>query len=149
MANGAAAITTQPLASAAQSANWKSVPALVTYWLLAIESGTLIGVFWLIWSKALVTTIMFGLLSGLLGIQNTLLTAAVSFWVGSTVGAKASGDALAASNMAATSAVATLAGAPPPTHPTPSSPVAVVVKSSADDPVVVKEAAPTPPVETP
>jgi hypothetical protein len=123
-----------------QSARATSVPALVTFCLLAIDVGMILGVFLLIAYKVTISTVMVGILSGIFGIENTLLTSAVTFWVGSSVGTKAAGDALVESNKVASAAVAQLAGATPAASTDqPTEPVPVVVKSSVADPVIVKD----------
>jgi len=121
----------------AQSARATSVPALVTFWLLAIWTGTITGVFVLVFKAVVVSALLFGLISGVLGTQTTLLVAAVSFWVGSTVGAKAAGDSMAEGNKAAQAALATLAGAPPDRFAA-GAVTQVKVTNPASDPVPVR-----------
>lgn len=95
----------------AESARASSVPAIVTFWLLGIWTLMVLGIFWLVGTKITISVVMFGLLSGVFGTETTLLVGAVGFWVGSSVGAKASGDALAQ-----------LAGAGPPPPAAPLAP---------------------------
>lgn len=88
-----------------------SVPALITFILLAIWSGMVGGVFYLVINKVDVGTVMFGLLSGIFVIEQSLLVGAVGFWMGSSIGAKAAGDAMADSSKAGQLALAQIAGA--------------------------------------
>jgi len=71
-----------------------SVPALVTYWLLAIWSGLIIGVFWLARSKITVDSALLTLIYNLISTQTVILVAAISFWVGATQGGKAANERL-------------------------------------------------------
>lgn len=96
-----------------------SVPAIVTYWLLLIWSALVGGVFWLILHGNPITDVMLGVLSGLIGTQTTLLVAAVSFWVGSSVGQKQAQDRAATDSTTKTNALAQLAGAGSATPPAP------------------------------
>jgi hypothetical protein len=97
-----------------------SVAAIVTYWLLAIWSGLILGVFLLIANQVKLSDVMLGVLSGLFGTQTTLLVASVSFWVGSTSGANQAQSAIANDAAGKTNALAQLAGAgpQPPAEPT-------------------------------
>lgn len=98
--------------------NPRSVPALVTWWLLAIWTVMVSGVFVLTGLRVSIEGVMLGVLSGIIGTQTTLLVASVSFWVGSTVGAKQQSANAAADNTIKTAALAQLAGAgPPPPNP--------------------------------
>jgi hypothetical protein len=113
-----------PSSSAVLAARPTSVPAIVTFWLLGVFTLTVIGVFVLIADRVQLNTIMFGLLTGLIATETTLLTGACGFWLGSSIGAKASGDAIADSNKAAAGALAKIAAsaAPPSENPLPQSP---------------------------
>lgn len=91
----------------------RSVPAIVTYWLLAIWSAMILAVFAMVAFQVPIEGVMLGILSGLIGTQTTLLVAAVSFWVGSTVGSRQKGDDAAADATIKTAALAQLAGAGP------------------------------------
>jgi len=104
-------------ASPPSAASLTSVAAVVTFILLAIDATEIFGVFGLVLSRVEVNTFLSSVITGILASTNTLLVMATSYWVGSTTGAKATGDAIAASNLAATTAVATLAGAPPKPAP--------------------------------
>lgn len=97
----------------------KSVPAIVTFWLLAIWTLMIVAMFALVGFKVAIEGVLLGLLSGIIGTQTTLLVAAVSFWVGSTVGARQASDKAANENAKSTAALAQLAGAgaPPPAPP--------------------------------
>lgn len=86
-----------------------SVPALVTFWLLAIWTLVIIGVFSMAAARIPIEGVMLGVLSGIIGTQTTLLVAAVSFWVGSNVGAKQARDSAAKDNDAKTAVIAQLA----------------------------------------
>lgn len=71
-----------------------SVPALVTYWLLAIWTGLICAVVYMVVQKVEISGIMLAVLTGLIGTQTTLLVAAVSFWVGATMGGKQANERL-------------------------------------------------------
>lgn len=71
-----------------------SVPALVTYWLLAIWTGVVVAVFVMVAREITIDGILLALVSGLIGTQTTLLVAAISFWVGATQGGKAANERL-------------------------------------------------------
>lgn len=90
-----------------------SVPAIITYALLLIWILTAAGMYNLIVGQVQINSVYVGILGTILGTDQTLLVAAISFWVGTTSGAKSSGDALAKSNEAGSSALAQLAGAGP------------------------------------
>jgi hypothetical protein len=90
------------------SASRTGVAAIVTYVLLGIFALALLGVFLLISYGVKIDGVTLGVLGGALGTLQTMLVGAVGFWIGSSVGAKASGDALA--QLAG-------AGPPPPSQP--------------------------------
>jgi hypothetical protein len=139
-------MTDETKTDAGQSAKWNSVPALVTFWLLGVWAGMIVGVFSLVASGVTVSTVMFGLLSGIFGTETTLLVAAVSFWVGSTVGSRASGDAIAESGKVSAAALAKIAGGAP--APDAAEPQVVTIQQADGDPVPVQET-PTPFMEKP
>jgi hypothetical protein len=126
------------------TARASSVPAIVTFWLLLIWSGQNAGLFAMTVYKIELNAVLSGILQNVLGTTGTLLVAAVSFWVGSTVGARASGDALAESNKAASTALSTLAGAPPIKPSDPASPAPVVVTNDPTNPVPTTTEEPRP-----
>ncbi len=90
-----------------------SVPALVTYWLLAIWSLMILGVFVMTGLHVAIEGVMLGVLSGIISTQTTILVAAVSFWVGSTSGSRQTADNIAADSKVKTAALAQLGGAGP------------------------------------
>lgn len=100
------------------------ITAIVTLGLLVIWLGMVYEVFQLVEDlsakKTLIDTSLYGLLGTIFGTQTVLMTGAVGYWVGTSAGAKTSGDALAESNKNSTAAIAQLAraGAPPPAPPT-------------------------------
>ena len=87
-----------------------SVPAIVTYWLLAIWTGIIVGVFNLVLRGVTIDGILLSLVSGLIGTQTTLLVASVSFWVGATVGGKQANERLAKAQEVSNAALSKLAG---------------------------------------
>jgi hypothetical protein len=100
------------------SAALNSVPAIVTFWLLGIWTVMVIGVFLMAAFGVKIEGTTLGVLAGVIGTQTTMLVAAVSFWVGTNIGAKAAGDKMAESMMKGQAAFAQLAGAgPPPPSP--------------------------------
>lgn len=135
-----------------QAASAKSVPALITFWLLGLWSAIIAAKFVLVavgvWGQQ--GTVTFAIdatvqtfLSNAESTTQNLLIMAVSFWVGTTVGAKALGDTLAESNKAGATALATIAGAAPNGgHGPDPTPQPVVVTNPASDPVQTEEAKP-------
>lgn len=113
--------TPPPTHTTAESSR-TSVPALVTYWLLAIWSGMVIAVFLMASNDVKIEGVMLAVITGLIGTQTTLLVAAVSFWVGTTYGAKAGAEREADNGRLASAALAQLAGAGPPPPSTPLAP---------------------------
>lgn len=103
----------------AQSAKLTSTPALITFWLL-IQWAMIGGSKLLIVLQGIkLDATLQGFLSNFEGTTQNLLIMAVSFWVGSSVGAKASGDALAERGKQDSAALATIAGAAPVAAPAP------------------------------
>lgn len=96
------------------------ITAAVTFLLLIVWAGMVGGVFYLVTHKAQLDSILYGLLGTIFGTESTLLVAAISYWVGTTAGAKSSADAMAETNRTSGAALAQLAGAgpPPPAQPT-------------------------------
>lgn len=86
-----------------------SVPAIVTYWLLFIWSGIVLGVFLLVAHGITIDGILLALVSGLIGTQTTLLVAAVSFWVGATVGGKQANERLSQASAISSAALERIA----------------------------------------
>lgn len=114
--------TTNNTAPPSQAASARSVPALITFWLLGLWSAIIVAKFLLIYLAVLppnggrafvIDATVQTFLSNAESTTQNLLIMAVSFWVGSTVGAKALGDTLAESNKAGATALATIAGAAP------------------------------------
>lgn len=102
-----------------QSARANSVPALITWWLLGLWTLISVAKFAIVASNHVtIDAQVQGFLSNVESTTQNLLLMAVSFWVGSSVGAKASGDALAQ-----------LAGAGPPP---PAAPLAAEPDPPAD-----------------
>lgn len=110
-------------------ANLLTVPSLVTFWLLGIWTLMIGGVFFLAALRVPIEGVMLGVLSGVIGTQTTLLVAAVSYWVGSTQGAKNAQERAANDNKEAQKVIAQLAGAGPP-PPAPANPTAAQEEAS-------------------
>lgn len=85
-----------------------SVAAVVTFWLLGVWTMMVAGVFALVAFKIKLENDAVILLGGMIATQTTLTVGAAGFWLGSSIGSKASGDALA--QLAG-------AGPPPPSQP--------------------------------
>ncbi len=94
-----------------ETASQFSVPALVTYWLLGIWTLVIGSVFQLVHDKIMIDGVLLALVSGIIGTQTTLLVAAVSFWVGATVGGKEANERMGKANEVATAALTTIAAA--------------------------------------
>lgn len=134
-----------------------SVPALVTYWLLAIWAfityRLIDALIYQVMANA-VNPVLLAAVSGLIGTQTTLLVSAVSFWVGATVGGKQATERLAEAQKVSSAALTTIAksasqadGAPtgtsadPPADAlttaapsgTPADPVSVAVVDQPED----------------
>lgn len=107
MADSNAANDNNPAASP------KSVPAIVTFWLLGLWTLTIISTFAIIFLKVQIEGTALGLLAGVIGTTTTLTVGAVGFWVGSSVGAKAAGDEMARQAKDAQAALGQLAGVGP------------------------------------
>lgn len=115
------------------SSSAKSVPAIVTFWLLGLWTFTIVAAVILTGLKIEVDSTI---LIGVIGSQTTLTVSAVSFWVGTTVGAKAAGDKIAAQAETSSAALAQLAGAgaPPPAAPLSPEPAPASAPAAAAEP---------------
>jgi hypothetical protein len=140
-------MTDETKTDGAPAAKWTSTPALVTWWLLALWSGITVANYSLAAWAVKVDAILQGLISNTQNLTGTVLVAAVSFWVGSTVGARASGDAIAESGKVSAAALAKIAGGAPMTDPG-AAPQVVTIQQADGEPVPVQET-PTPFMEKP
>lgn len=90
-----------------------SIPAVVTFWLLGIWTLMIGLVFALAFARIPIEGVLLGVLSGIISTQTTALIASISYWVGTTSGAKGTADQANAAGGVATAALAQLAGAGP------------------------------------
>jgi len=121
-----------------------SVPALVTYWLLGLWTLVIANVFNLVLQGVKIDGILLSLVSGLIGTQTTLLVAAVSFWVGATVGGKQSTERLAEAQKMSSAALAKIAATASPTDPAADPLAAATPAGTPEDPVSVDVVEPKP-----
>lgn len=111
-----------------------SVPAVVTFWLLGLWTLVVVFKFALVAWKVPLSADTEGFLGQVVDTTQNMMLMAVSFWVGSSVGAKASGDALARRGETDSAAIAQLAGAGPPPPAAPMSPELVVAPTDSTHP---------------
>jgi len=111
------------------TASRTSVAAIVTYCLLGTWALMVFGLFTLVWFQVAIDSTQMALIGAVFGTEQTLLVAAVTFWVGSTQGAKALGDAMAQSAAKAQGVVAAVAASKP----------GVVAPEAEVDPFKIKE----------
>ncbi len=87
-----------------------STQALISYAILTIFALTVSAVFWLIFKRIEPSSVMIGVLGGLIGVETTAVSGVIGYWIGASSGGKT-----------ANAALAQLAGAgpPPPAEPKP------------------------------
>lgn len=118
MANGSTSPAAPPADPNAASSR-TGVAAIVTYILLVQFFSAGAAVITMIATGVKADAVLLALLSGMVGSLTTMVIGAVGFWIGSSVGAKASGDALMERSKRQGEALEQLAGAgpPPPAEP--------------------------------
>lgn len=125
-----------------------TVPAIVTYALLAIWAVVVLGMGGLIAGMVIfgvkMDAILLNMVSGLFGTTGTLTVAAVSYWVGATVGGKAANEKLGEANRVANETLARMGEGAAGAADTPPRPGTAKIEAAPD---VRVEVTSTPPAD--